>query len=149
MNAVKSGTVPVRLRHHEIQLGLISSREFPQHFIFPKGHVDKNESCEKAALRETREESGWAGKIISDPICINKSFKIAVGPRIYIAYFPLLVSKIYKDWPEQKYRSRIWLSLDAVSDIKCDRATKNVLAELHSRYGKSLTRLVRHQDTSA
>lgn len=143
MQAFKSGTIPIRMKHNEVQIGLITSREFPDRFIFPKGHIDKKETIEKAALRETREEAGWSGKIIGDPICVGKGLRISKTSRVYIAYFPLLVSKISKDWPEKKYRSRVWISIDTLSDLKLDRGSKNIVAELQATNGKQLSRLLR------
>lgn len=34
-------------------------------WTFPKGHLEKKESCEQAAVREVREETGWICRIIS------------------------------------------------------------------------------------
>lgn len=145
MQAFKSGTIPLRIKHEEIQVGFITSREFPNLFIFPKGHIDKKETIEKAALRETREEAGWSGKIIGNPICVGKNFKIAKTSNVYIAYYPLLVSKISKDWPEKKYRSRVWITVDMLNDIKIDKCSKNIIAELQAINGSRLGHLLRDQ----
>lgn len=148
VHPLKSGTVPIKIKNDEILLGFITSREFPDRFILPKGHIDKNETAEKAALRETREEAGWAGRIIGEPICIGKNLNISHLPKVFISYYPLLVSKVLKNWPEKKYRSRIWITADAIDDIKCYRGTQNVIRELHALYGKKLSRLVRDHKVS-
>lgn len=146
MLAIKAGTIPLKIKHNEVQLGFITSREFPERFILPKGHINKSEAQEKAALRETLEEAGWSGKIIGEPICVGKSLKISRSSRVLIAYYPLLVSKSSKTWPEKKHRSRVWIGLSMLEDIRLDKAAKNVIEELQSVNGKRLTRILRFYD---
>jgi 8-oxo-dGTP pyrophosphatase MutT (NUDIX family) len=42
---------------------LVSARQDPSSWIFPKGHVEPGESLEEAALRELREEAGVQGEV--------------------------------------------------------------------------------------
>ena len=37
---------------------LVRARKNPEHWIFPKGHVEPGETAEAAAVREVREEAG-------------------------------------------------------------------------------------------
>ncbi len=143
MLATKAGTIPLKIKHNEVQLGFITSREFPERFILPKGHINKSEAQERAALRETLEEAGWSGKIIGEPICVGKSHKISRSPNVFVAYHPMLVSKSSKTWPEKKFRSRIWISVSMLDDIRLDKAAKNVIEELQAINGKQLTRILR------
>ena len=50
------GAVPVFL--------VIRARKNPDHWIFPKGHIEPGETAEHAALRELREEAGVEGELI-------------------------------------------------------------------------------------
>lgn len=44
---------------------LVRSKKNPSHWIFPKGHVEKDETEEAASVRELLEEGGIEGSIIS------------------------------------------------------------------------------------
>lgn len=44
-------------------------------WTFPKGHIEKNETPRKAALREVWEETGWECKIIRPLFLARYSFK--------------------------------------------------------------------------
>ena len=40
------------------QILLVRAKQNPEHWIFPKGHVEAGESAAEAAVREVREEAG-------------------------------------------------------------------------------------------
>lgn len=44
---------------------IVRAKRNPDHWIFPKGHVDPGETVEAAALRELREEGGVEGEVVS------------------------------------------------------------------------------------
>ena len=44
---------------------VVRAKRDPGHWIFPKGHVERGETSEAAALRELREEGGVEGIIVS------------------------------------------------------------------------------------
>jgi 8-oxo-dGTP pyrophosphatase MutT (NUDIX family) len=48
----------------DIQVLTVRSKTFPEQRIFPKGHIEDNESEELTAERELLEEAGMAGEII-------------------------------------------------------------------------------------
>lgn len=54
----------MRLDGEEPQVLLVTAKRNPKRWIFPKGHVEKGETAEEAALREAREEAGVVGKPI-------------------------------------------------------------------------------------
>lgn len=43
---------------------LVRAKKDPTVWIFPKGHIEANESAAEAALRETREEAGVEGELL-------------------------------------------------------------------------------------
>ena len=59
----QSGAIVVRLDQEEPRVLLVTAKRNPDRWIFPKGHVEKNETAEEAALREAREEAGVIGKV--------------------------------------------------------------------------------------
>jgi 8-oxo-dGTP pyrophosphatase MutT (NUDIX family) len=59
----QAGAVAVRGDGADAQVLVVRARKDPEHWIFPKGHIDNGESAEDAALRELREEGGVDGLI--------------------------------------------------------------------------------------
>jgi 8-oxo-dGTP pyrophosphatase MutT (NUDIX family) len=43
---------------------IVTAQQNPDHWVFPKGHIEPGETPEMAALREVSEETGVRGKII-------------------------------------------------------------------------------------
>jgi 8-oxo-dGTP pyrophosphatase MutT (NUDIX family) len=44
---------------------IVRAKRDPEHWIFPKGHIEPGESPGEAALRELREEGGVEGRMLS------------------------------------------------------------------------------------
>jgi 8-oxo-dGTP pyrophosphatase MutT (NUDIX family) len=44
---------------------VVRAKRNPEHWIFPKGHVEPGETLEAAALRELQEEGGVEGEVVS------------------------------------------------------------------------------------
>ena len=60
---------------------LIITSSKGKHWVLPKGHIEKGESMQAAALRELGEEAGLTGEIIhaiSQQAFINKSEKVVI-----------------------------------------------------------------------
>jgi len=57
---------------------------FPDHWEFPSGFIEENETTEDAAIRELKEETGLAGEIIRK----GESFPIQI-PKVDV--YPILV----------------------------------------------------------
>jgi 8-oxo-dGTP pyrophosphatase MutT (NUDIX family) len=43
---------------------IVTGNKHPDHWIFPKGHIEPGETPEMTALREVTEETGVSGKVI-------------------------------------------------------------------------------------
>ena len=59
----QAGAIIVRSKREEPRILLVTSRNNPDNWIFPKGHVEDGESLEEAAVREAREEAGVRGTV--------------------------------------------------------------------------------------
>jgi 8-oxo-dGTP pyrophosphatase MutT (NUDIX family) len=60
----QAGAVTFRLNAGAPEFLLVRSKKNPQHWVFPKGHIEPGESSEAAAVRELREEAGINGEIV-------------------------------------------------------------------------------------
>ena len=96
-------------------------------FTFPKGNVREDEKLTAAALRELYEEAGVYGKIKTKygTLFLNKP---------EILYFFVKIEKVKKRWPEEKYRTRCFLTLHEILLIETNVYTKKVVKELLNPY---------------
>ncbi len=53
-----AGGVVAKIINNKTHYLIITSKKNPNNWVLPKGHIEKNESPEKAALREVLEETG-------------------------------------------------------------------------------------------
>jgi len=71
-------------------------------WVFPKGNLIKRLGPSRTAQLEAYEEAGIAGSISSSP------YSTRVGSTKFF-FYPLKVSRIFKDWPESTFRARKWV----------------------------------------
>lgn len=79
----QAGAVAVRLGDKPRYL-LVRAKLHPEHWLFPKGHVDGDESLEAAAVRELAEEAGVSGRVLAPLGTSGYAFE---GKRIEVHYF--------------------------------------------------------------
>jgi len=103
----QAGSIVVRLDGKEPQVLLVTAKRNPKNWIFPKGHIEKGETPEAAALRETREEAGVLGKLIGPAGVLEYSF---LGAKARTEYFLLLFAR--EAGPPEDGRQRTWCGLD-------------------------------------
>jgi 8-oxo-dGTP pyrophosphatase MutT (NUDIX family) len=103
----QAGSIVVRLDAREPQVLLVTARRNPRNWIFPKGHIEKGESPEQAALRETREEAGVSARLIGPAGVLEYGF---LGAKARVEYFLVLFTR-EAGRPEDG-RQRIWCGLD-------------------------------------
>ena len=82
----QAGSIVVRLDGKEPEVLLVTGKRNPKSWIFPKGHIEKGETAEAAALRETREEAGVLGKLIGPAGVLEYGF---LGAKARVEYFLL------------------------------------------------------------
>jgi 8-oxo-dGTP pyrophosphatase MutT (NUDIX family) len=101
-----------------VRVLLVRSRKDPALWIFPKGHIEPEESKEEAALREAEEEAGVIGEIIErlSPALEFRSGKEDVRVRYYLVRLEMEV-------PAHEEREKQWLEpADALLTISYDNA---------------------------
>ena len=105
----QGGAVAVRLGEKPRYL-LVRARLHPEHWLFPKGHVDGDETLEQTAVRELAEEAGVAGRVLAPLGSSGYAFE---GKRIEVHYF--LVEATGRAGAGEPDRDPTWLSYDAAS----------------------------------
>jgi 8-oxo-dGTP pyrophosphatase MutT (NUDIX family) len=58
----QAGAVVFKIVDGAPQIMLVRAKKTPEHWIFPKGHVEAGETAEIAAARELEEEAGIRGE---------------------------------------------------------------------------------------
>ena len=70
----QAGGIVVRKDGDRRSVLLVRAKKDPSVWIFPKGHIERDETAADAALRETREEAGVDGELvkpIGEPLAFN------------------------------------------------------------------------------
>ena len=97
---------------------LVRSRKDPSLWIFPKGHIEPDESSEEAALREAEEEAGVIGEVVArlTPALEFRSGKEDVRVRYYLVRLELEVE------PHEEREKRWFKPEDALSNVSHEQA---------------------------
>ena len=103
----QAGAVTYEREGSEYRFLVVTSRRNPKAWIFPKGHVDEEETPEECAVRELREEAGVGGQVID--LLGSTSFK-RDGKKFEVEYF--LVRQTRKG-SSKEGRQLAWLSYPA------------------------------------
>lgn len=118
----QSGAIIVRLDKAEPRVLLVTAKRDPNRWIFPKGHIEKNETAADAALREAREEAGVVGKCVGPAGCLEYRF---LGAGFRVEYFLAVLKR--EVGPPEKGRSRAWCSLDEALERLRFKNTRKLL----------------------
>jgi 8-oxo-dGTP pyrophosphatase MutT (NUDIX family) len=103
----QAGSIVFRLDGKEPRVLLVTARRNPGNWIFPKGHIEKGETAEVAALRETREEAGVVATVIAPTGILEYGF---LGAKARVEYFLLQFTR--EAGPPEDGRKRIWCDVE-------------------------------------
>ncbi len=118
----QSGAIVVRLDGKEPKVLLVTAKRNPRNWIFPKGHIEKGETAQAAALREAKEEAGVVGKMIGRAGVLEYSF---MGVKARVEYFLAVLSR--EAGPPEDGRSRAWCGLDEALERLSYKNTRKLL----------------------
>ena len=118
----QSGAIVVRLNGKEPEVLLVTAKRNPRNWIFPKGHIERGETPEAAALRETKEEAGILGKLIGPAGVLEYGF---LGAKARVEYF--LVQYAREAGPPEDGRARVWCRLDDALERLSYKNTRKLL----------------------
>lgn len=122
--------VPFRLIDDGVEFCLITGRKSGR-WGFPKGHVDKGETVNDAALSEAFEEAGLRGEVVGEPLMKYRYTK--KGTRYSVVAVPMEVHTCEDDWKEAAERERRWATPAECRDL-LDR--RNLVKLLEAAVGQ-------------
>jgi 8-oxo-dGTP pyrophosphatase MutT (NUDIX family) len=101
---VQAGAIAVRRDGTEPLILVVTAKRNPEHWIFPKGHVEPGEDLAAAALRELVEEAGVHGDVLGR---VGTSSFHSGAEDIEVTYFLVRARNAGED---REGRHRLWLS---------------------------------------
>ncbi|KAI7850434.1 NUDIX hydrolase domain-like protein [Circinella umbellata] len=106
---------------------LITSSKYPNAWVLPKGGWENDETQEEAAKRETYEEAGVLGEIVSF-LGNDQDYSFNGKPKTFYWIYELCVNKIMDTWPETESRQRDWFTYDeAIKKLERKSVLQNAL----------------------
>lgn len=100
----QAGAVVYREDSTGLRILLVRARRNPEDWIFPKGHVEADESADEAAVREAEEEAGVTGRVVSTvqpPVTFTQGDR-----RVQVEYFLVEYEGTVKS---KERREHVWL----------------------------------------
>jgi 8-oxo-dGTP pyrophosphatase MutT (NUDIX family) len=131
MTIRQSGAIVVRLDAKEPRVLLVTAKRNPGNWIFPKGHIEKGETPEAAALREAKEEGGVAGKLIGPAGVLEYSF---LGINARVEYFLAVLTR--ETGQPEDGRARAWCGLDEALERLSYKNTRKLLRKAWKKVPK-------------
>ena len=100
----QAGAVVFRRNDEGLRFLVVRARRNPTDWIFPKGHIEDDESAAEAAVREAEEEAGVTGRVLTSLGSVK--FESA-GRMLRVKYF--LVERSRDVIPDEE-RDKAWLA---------------------------------------
>jgi len=131
----QSGVIPYRVKEGRLQILLITSSK-KKKWIIPKGVIEPYMSPQESAAQEAYEEAGIFGRVWDEPIGGYESEKW--GGICTVTVFPMLVSKVYKDWPEEDQRKRKWMTPDEAYEKAGRKEIRKLIKKFAAEFGEKI-----------
>jgi 8-oxo-dGTP pyrophosphatase MutT (NUDIX family) len=129
MAVPQAGGIVFRRERDGVSILLVRAKKDPSVWIFPKGHIEKGETPEETAVRETREEAGVKGDVVGarvgDPIEFHNGKDL-----VRVEYFLI---EARSESGETDGRKKRWFRIDdAIAAVSFESAQR-LLREAKSR----------------
>ena len=126
----QAGAIAARTVDHTAEILLVRAKQHPEHWIFPKGHIEPRESPAAAAVRELEEEAGVHGTVIAPAGVLEFPTKEGV---VRAEYF---LVKFQRDVPRQEDREIRWCSYARALELLTFPDSRTLLREVRARIEK-------------
>jgi 8-oxo-dGTP pyrophosphatase MutT (NUDIX family) len=103
---------------------LVRSKKDPTIWVFPKGHIDDDESERETAIRETWEEAGVSG-VLGQAVGAPLEFDSGKEP-ISVQYF---VMRATSELPSPEGRDKLWLTVNEALVVLAFESARSKLRE--------------------
>ena len=108
---LQAGAIVFRIVDAAPQIMLVRAKKTPEHWIFPKGHIEPGETAEIAAARELEEEAGVVGKLVGPLGSLEFEFR---GKNVSVEYY---LFHFVAEVPRTETRERRWCSYDEALNL--------------------------------
>lgn len=125
LTIAEAGGVVVRLDGEAPRFLIVTAKRNPNHWIFPKGHIETGESAEQAAVREVREEAGVEATPIGS---LGVSQFVYEGASIQVEFHLLTFVRQVDGGEERQAR---WCTYDEAIDLLSFEDTKRILGKVN------------------
>jgi len=120
----QAGAIAVRIGEGEPRVLLVTAKRNPEHWVFPKGHVEVGETPAEAAVRELIEEGGVEGKVIAPAGTLEMAVD---GEVLRVEYF---LVRAGRDVGSAEGRERRWCTLREAAELLTFVTTRDMLARV-------------------
>lgn len=129
--------IAYRHRKQRLQIALVTSLE-TRRWVLPKGNIERGLSARASASMEAYEEAGLEGDVAKNRIGTYEYEKSEVkgGGLRQVSVFPMVVSRIRRDWPEKSVRRRKWMTIDDAVSAVDERDLKDLIVEFGEKYAR-------------
>jgi 8-oxo-dGTP pyrophosphatase MutT (NUDIX family) len=121
-----AGGVVFRHRSSGPEYLIVEARRAPDVWVLPKGHIEKGETAEAAAIREVEEEAG------SHAIVISRLGTLDFD-RTHVVVF---LMKHLRKVPPAETRQVVWESYERAFDRLSFQNTRDLLTRAHAVVGR-------------
>lgn len=127
------GIIPFDVKDDAIRLLFVTSQTRGR-WILPKGRLKRGETHTEACHREGFEEAGVHGLVLENfPVTVPISKQTATGLEVIpVTYYPFLVLREDKRWPERAQRQRRWTRIDDAQNIEFDEDLRAVIDQFRA-----------------
>jgi diphosphoinositol-polyphosphate diphosphatase len=120
----QAGAIAVRIGTGEPRVLLVTSRRHPEHWIFPKGGLEPDETPAEAAVRELVEEGGVEGEVIAPA----GTLEMAVDDEVLRVEYYLV--RAGREVGSSEARERRWCTLKEAAGLLSFVTLRDMLARV-------------------
>ena len=121
-----AGGVVVRVVGDELQYLLVHASDNPEIWLLPKGHIEKGETPEAAAVREVKEEAGVSAAIIGRA---GESRYEVKGKAVRVVFY---LMKFQAEVAREETRDLAWRNYEEAMAMLHFENTRHILKQAHA-----------------